>query len=330
MALAGEPDTSGIRYLDKAFGDKLSDPLAMSYLGAALGRIGDEARANKMFERAYEALGQQDGYNYYSSPERNAAALLAIAGQSLNDDIAEKVLLGLTDLDPSTTSPQEKSYIVRAMAGLGTTSGEVNIATKNVVLENKAVSLLGTDLVRSPTLENKGDAKAYVTLDVTSTPMKAPKSVSTGFTVEKTLYTPKGTKISKAALKRGDRAIILVTAKSKFTADSMIVMADLLPAGLEIETLLTPTDAGDEGAFGFLGELSDFDMQEARDDRFIASDRRTRYDRDGNTFRAAYVVRAVTAGSFAFPGAVVEDMYRPARVGTSEYGQLDITQSGDL
>jgi uncharacterized protein YfaS (alpha-2-macroglobulin family) len=330
MALAGEADASGIRYLNKAFGEKIEDPMAMSYLGAALVRIGDEASADKMFARAYDELGAQDRYNYYSSAERDAAALLAIGGTNLDDDIAEKVLLGLIDLDPSKTSPQEKSYIVRAMSKLGATSGDVDVKTKNLKLENKTASLLGTDVARSPSLENTGDAKAYVTLDVTSTPMTPPETISTGFTVTKALYTTKGTEIGTKGLKRGDRAIVLVTAKSKFTADSMIVLADLLPAGLEIETLLTPSDAGKEGAFGFLGELSDFDMQEARDDRFIASDRRTRYDREGNTFRAAYVVRAVTAGSFAFPGAVFEDMYRPARVGTSDYGQLDITDSGAL
>ncbi|GGX59097.1 alpha-2-macroglobulin [Litorimonas cladophorae] len=330
MALAGEADASGIRYLDKAFGDKLTDPLAMSYLGAALERIGDEARADKMFARAYAALGEQDSYNYYSSAERDAAALLAIGGSSLDDEITEKVLLGLIDLDPTKTSTQEKSYIVRAMSKLNANSGEVKVETKNLTLENKATSFLGTDLVRSPSVKNTGDAKAFVTLDITSTPETATETVSAGFAVTKTLYTPKGTEISPSGLKKGDRAIVLVTAKSKFTADSMVVIADLLPAGLEIETLLSPSDAGKEGAFAFLGELSDFDMQEARDDRFIASDRRTRYDREGSTFRAAYVVRAVTTGSFAFPGAVVEDMYRPARVGTSEYGQLDITDSGAL
>lgn len=330
MALADEADTSGIRYLDKAFGDKMSNPLAMSYLGAALARIGDEGRANAMFERAYGALGNKSRYNYYSSPERDAAALLAIGGDKLESSISEKLLIGLSDLDPAARSPQEKSYIIRAMARLDAGSDNVKVTAKNLDLNNRAASLLGTDLAESPSVKNTGSERAYVTLDVTSTPFDAPDNLSTGFTVTKTLYTMKGVKTPMTSMTRGDRAVILVEATSKFTADSMVVLADLLPAGLEIETVLNPSDAGKEGAFRFLGELSDFDMQEARDDRFIASDRRTRWDRDRNTFRAAYVVRAVTAGSFAFPGAVVEDMYRPARVGTSEYTHLDITPSGDF
>lgn len=330
MALAGEADSSGIRYLEKAFGDKLSDPIAMSYLGAALGRIGDEARANGMFKRAHDALGKQDRYNYYSSPERNAAALLAIGGERLEDTISEQILVGLSDLDPASTSPQEKSYIIRAMSQLGGRNDDVSVKTKNLNLVERSARLLGTDLKETSSIRNTGKARAYATIDVTSTPVDAPEILSTGFTVKKTMFSINGEGVSAAGIKRGKRAIVLVEARSKFTADSMIVIADLLPAGLEIETLLTPSDTDEEGAFAFLGELSDFDMQEARDDRFIASDRRTRYDREGNKFRAAYIVRAVTEGSFAFPGAVIEDMYRPARVGTSGYGQLDITPSGAL
>jgi len=69
-------------------------------------------------------------------------------------------------------------------------------------------------------------------------------------------------------------------------------------------------------------------MQEARDDRFIASDRRSYYRREDRRFSAAYIVRAVTEGNYAFPGAVIEDMYRPANVATSEHGILDILPSG--
>ncbi len=330
VALAGEADTSGIRYLNKTFGDRISDPISLAYLGAALAKIGDEASAKAVFKRAADSLDvKTEHYNYYSSPERNAAALLAIGGNNLDAEVSEKILLGLAELEPSRTNTQEKSYIIRAMAQLSSGEGDVSVKTKNLSLEKGAANLLGTDIASKPSIENTGDARAYITIDVTSTPTQAPEAISSGFTVEKHLYTMKGKAIS-TEIKRGDRAIILVTAKSTYRSNRMVVLADLLPAGLEIETVLTPADTGSEGAYGFLGELSKFDMQEARDDRFIASGRRSRYDRKGNVFKAAYVVRAVTAGTFTFPGAVVEDMYRPARVGTSEYGQLEISPSGDF
>ena len=47
-------------------------------------------------------------------------------------------------------------------------------------------------------------------------------------------------------------------------------------------------------------------MQEARDDRFVAS-----MDLPGQeTFTFAYVARAVTPGDFLLPGAEARDMYR--------------------
>jgi uncharacterized protein YfaS (alpha-2-macroglobulin family) len=330
LALADKPDASGVRYLDKAFGDKLSDPLSLSYLGAAVARIGDEARAAVNYERAYDRIGDDRKYNYYSSPERNAAALLAIGGETLTDDIREKILTTLSGLEAENTSTQEKSYIVRAMANLGTSQEKVSANAEGFKLSDNAASFLGTALDKSMSIENTGRSRAYLTLDLTSTPIQSPEILSSGFSIEKSVYSMSGKALSSESLKKGDRAIIFIEAKAKFTADKMVVLADLLPAGLEIETVLTRSDTDGSGRFSFLKTLSEFDMQEARDDRFIASDRRTRWDRDDNTFRAAYIVRAVTTGSFTFPGAVIEDMYRPARVATTEHKTLQITPSGDF
>ena len=330
LALADKPDASGIRYLDKAFGDKLSDPLSLSYLGAALARIGDDARAAVNYNRAYDRIGEEKTFNYYSSPERNSAALLAIGGETLKDDIREKILITLSGLEAEYTSTQEKSYIVRAMANLGASQEKVTASAKGLTLLDNSASFLGTDLSSTMSVKNTSISRAYLTLDVTSTPTDIPEILSSGFSISKSLYSLSGETLSSDTMKKGERAIVFIEAKAKFTADKMVVLADLLPAGFEIETVLTDADASGEGRFSFLKSLSDFDMQEARDDRFIASDRRTRWDRDDNNFRAAYIVRAVTAGTFTFPGAVIEDMYRPTRVATTQHKTLQITPSGDF
>jgi uncharacterized protein YfaS (alpha-2-macroglobulin family) len=38
----------------------------------------------------------------------------------------------------------------------------------------------------------------------------------------------------------------------------------------------------------------------------------------------AYIVRAVTPGSFVHPAATVEDMYRPTRYARTSAGKLEI------
>jgi uncharacterized protein YfaS (alpha-2-macroglobulin family) len=100
------------------------------------------------------------------------------------------------------------------------------------------------------------------------------------------------------------------------------VLVDLLPAGLEIESLLTPMDGAGtnydgqarRGPFAWIGEITYTDVAESRDDRYVAS-----ADLRGQ-FRYAYIARAVTPGNYTMPAAQVEDMYRPgvmARTGTS-------------
>lgn len=99
----------------------------------------------------------------------------------------------------------------------------------------------------------------------------------------------------------------------------MLVIDDALPAGFEVETVLGPDDARD-GPFKFLGELSSPNVQEARDDRYVAS-----MNLPGNDkFAVAYVARAVTPGSFFLPGAEVKDMYHPTISGRSGPGRLTI------
>ncbi len=94
-----------------------------------------------------------------------------------------------------------------------------------------------------------------------------------------------------------------------------LVVADLLPAGFEIEAVLRPEDAGPSGPYSFLGELGYLDIAEARDDRFVAS-----VDLfDQRRVTMAYMVRVVTPGQFTMPGVVAEHMYRPdtfARTGS--------------
>ena len=83
-----------------------------------------------------------------------------------------------------------------------------------------------------------------------------------------------------------------------------------MPAGFEIEAVLTPEDGAQEGTSGpykWIGPISWTKVAEARDDRYVAAI--DLYDR--KPFTLAYLVRAVTPGDYVFPGAVIEVMYRP-------------------
>ena len=46
---------------------------------------------------------------------------------------------------------------------------------------------------------------------------------------------------------------------------------------------------------------------------------------DASIFTVAYVVRAVSPGSYVQPQAFVEDMYRPDRFGRTGTGTIEVT-----
>jgi uncharacterized protein YfaS (alpha-2-macroglobulin family) len=111
-------------------------------------------------------------------------------------------------------------------------------------------------------------------------------------------------------MRQGARMIVLVQGRSQQNRTTQLVVDDALPAGWEIESVLSEEDAGDKGAFKFLGKLSDTRVREARDDRFVGA---MALPGDSD-FAFAYVVRAVTPGDFLLPGVEVRDMYRPTVV----------------
>ena len=125
--------------------------------------------------------------------------------------------------------------------------------------------------------------------------------------VDKTILNTRGEAVDLASVVQGDRLVVSLTLIPERQAMASYVIADLLPAGFEIEGVLTAEDGAPNGPYAFLGELSYPQIAEARDDRFVAAIE----SRRGRSERFAYVVRAVTAGEFAMPGVVAEDMYMP-------------------
>ena len=100
-----------------------------------------------------------------------------------------------------------------------------------------------------------------------------------------------------------------------------IVLADYLPAGFEIDNPHL-VSSGDTGTLSWITDAAEPVHSEFRDDRFTAA-----FDRAQNSkpvFTVAYVVRAVSPGSYVLPQAFVEDMYRPDRFGRTATGKLEI------
>lgn len=95
---------------------------------------------------------------------------------------------------------------------------------------------------------------------------------------------------------------------------------DPLPAGLEIDNpnLL---QSGDIRALDWLATAYP-QHTEFRSDRFLAA-----VDwRNDASFDLAYIVRAVSPGSYHHPAASVEDMYRPQYRAITATGRMRVTE----
>ena len=157
----------------------------------------------------------------------------------------------------------------------------------------------------------------------------SPPAAASKLKVDKSFYTLTGGRVDLARVKQGDQLVVKLTVSPEERRLNPVIVADLLPAGFEIETVLRPADGrqeyGQSGAFAYLGDLANVQTAQAQDDRYVAA-----VDVFSNSVTMAYVVRAVTPGDFAIPGVVAEDMYRPAVFARSKAGRVTIApaQSG--
>jgi uncharacterized protein YfaS (alpha-2-macroglobulin family) len=317
---------SDLLYLDRRFGERIESSIAQSHLGFALAAIGETNRAQAAFTRAADRMNKS-GRTYYDSDVRNAAALVALS-ENLPDAALTSAMLTLQVDQPENLNTHEKSWVLRALAGRRS-SGVPFSGNSDWTVSGSAASRSVSFEAGALTLSNTENAPVWVQVSVTGRSSGVTPARSQGASLAKAIFDMDGNPVSTGAVARGERFVVLLDAEARSRDSAMWVVADLLPAGFEIETILTPDDAGDSGPFAWLGNLSNVDMSEARDDRFIASWRTaSRYG--DSTRRVAYVVRAVTQGDFTLPGAHLEDMYRPNRMATTASGRISVTPQPTL
>ncbi|TGY90577.1 alpha-2-macroglobulin family protein [Marinicauda algicola] len=322
LARAGEADRSRLRYLHDELLMEIESPLARAHIGGALAAIGDTARALSAFEAAVEALGYENRGDWYQSPRRDMAGVLALAAEAGFDDIAT----GLADRvsrnlpEPARLTTQEKAFLILAARGLAGGYEAVPVNYSGQADDPSVVAFMSGEVADAGTFTNTGERPIWRTSLATGAPAQAPEPASSGLTARKRYADRNGNAVDLSRVAQGDRIVVAIELQSRGQDSHPIVVADLLPAGFEIEAILTPADAGKSGPYAWLGELATTKIDEARDDRFVAALDIT----DDEVHRLAYIVRAVTPGEFAYPGVVAEDMYDPAVFARSAPGRVTV------
>lgn len=318
LARAGRADVSRLRYVHDEELARMPGPLAKAHVGAALAYAGDQARAIDAFAKAEEALGYDNRGDYYQTPRRDLAGLLALAAEAADGERVERLSQRVAeDLpDPDRLSTQEKAFLLLAAHALLGGDEGVKVEATGAAAEGPAGLRYRLDeagVAGEATFVNQGSGAVWRTTVARGAPVAAPPKAAEGLVVQKSLRTPDGRAVDPGSINQGDRLVVTLTLTPKERRLLPMIVADLLPAGFEIEATLRPEDAGDGGLYAWIGDLGAAKVQEARDDRYVAA-----VDLRGETVKLAYVVRAVTAGRFSAPGVVAEDMYRPDIFARSE------------
>ena len=323
MAKAGKGDLARLRWWHDVQMKDEQQPIAKAYVAAGLARMGDNARARSAMRQAVASLGYRDELDWYQSTLRDAAVLTALAAESGMMDVARQMQGRLENSvkDPDAMNTQEQAALLHAANALIQASGPISIQATGVnpLPPAGGAPRWAVGKLADARFVNTGKGVLWRTVSVRGTPVSAPPASASGLSVGKRLLSMSGAAIDPATIRQGDRIVVLVSGRSMQARSVALVVDDALPAGFEIETTLGADDA-QNGPFKFLGELSAADVQESRDDRFIAA-----LDLEGDKpFALAYVARAVTPGSFFLPGAVAKDMYRPAIVARSDASRATI------
>ncbi|HYF22899.1 MAG TPA: alpha-2-macroglobulin [Caulobacteraceae bacterium] len=310
LAKAGRGDLARLRWWHDVQFKNEPSPLAKAQIGAGLAMMGDRARAKSAFRQAVRSLGHRESEDWYQSPLRDLAGVIALAHQAGETDLARELQKRLDGAvkDPDQLNTQEQARLLQAAHFMLKAVGPLRVEASGVtpLVGSAGSQRWSVGKLAQARFVNRGAGGLWRTVTVRGAPAQEPGSAAQGLSASKSFFTLQGGSVDPSALRQGDRVVIRVAGRSGQARTVPLVIDDALPAGFEIETVLNPEDAQD-GAFKFLGELSAVDVQEMRDDRYVAA-----MDLGGNQpYAVAYVARAVTPGDFYLPGAEVRDLYRP-------------------
>jgi len=334
LARAGRAAIGDLRYYLEARLGAFGSPLAKAQLGAALALYGDRTRAATAFEAGVEGLnvpGDRRRYRSdYGSQLRDTAAVLALAAEFTPAGVDIPALAAeLTRQRDRTryTSTQEDAWTLVAAAALARETGDGSVTLDGERLTGSVYRRYDQEHFDAAdvTIVNNGNQPTEMKVSVTGIPAVPPAASSQGFTITRDYYLPDGTLFDPRVdqVRQNDRFVVVLTMTATALGSGQYVVADPLPAGFEIEN-------PDLAAGAVVSELSWLvaDMPthvEARTDSYVAA---FRYVSDTSSFSTAYMVRAVSPGTFVLPGATIEDMYRPELRANTDAGSVQIIATG--
>lgn len=331
LARNGRPVAGDLRYLADTKLAAFRTPISRAQLAAALGLLGDMARAQAVFASAVELLrATRDGptaRSDYGTRLRDGAALIALASETGSPRALVTPVARVVSDERATrtyTSTQENAWMILAAEALNRDTGAISVTVDGAAQPGSFYRTY-----RAPTLErgavrigNAGAGPAELVVSVSGSPIGPEPAASRGYSIERKYYKLDGAETDLSRVRQGDRFVAVLTVTEPQALYARVLLVDRLPAGLEIDNPRL-VDSETIGALDWLQTEVTPTHAEYRDDRFVAA-----FDRSAQqpaTWQVAYTVRAVAPGRYVHPAAIVEDMYRPDRFGRTGFGSVEVT-----
>lgn len=318
-----------LRYYADTAAAAFDTPMSAALLGSALAAYGDQPRADRMFRQAMiqiaHDMAQPENPVWradYGTRIRDEAAVLALAAEAGSTAVDRAALVG--DVARAHADAAAKGNLPTTQEALWTVLAANGLSAKppQVTVNGTAMPAAVTPLLTPATdvLANAGSAAVDLRLTAMGQSAETPKAFGQGYQITRSYYDLDGKPVDPAQVARGTRMAVVIEVKPTGAGGGQLVVSSPLPAGFEIDNpnLLR---AGDVSSLDWLQGETEPDMVQFLQDRFNAS---IRWESD-QPFRMAYLVRAVTPGSFRHPAASVEDMYRPARRAWTDGGTVTVT-----
>lgn len=324
LARVGRAAIGDLRYYADAKAEAFATPLALAQLGQALAFAGEQQRADALFRQAEARLWREGEPGWrvdFGSDLRDAAGLLALATEagSRAVDLDSLVARIAADRPIGQRSTQENTWTLLAARALADAAATAGITVDGAPAGGPVLRLaLPGDA--AVVVENRGTEPVDTVLTVFGVPIEAPPAGGSGYRIAREWFTLEGERVAPDTVARGARLVAVVTVTPERPDGGRLIVSDPLPAGFEIDNpnLLA---GGQTGELAWLAADDVATHTEFRTDRFVAA---VDWREDG-PFRLAYVLRAVTPGTYRHPAASVEDMYRPAFRARGETGRVTVT-----
>ena len=312
LAREGAANMGDLRYYADVKGEDFGSPLASAQLGAALAMYGDQTRADAMFAIAGRQLVKRYGNGEertfradYGTGLRDTAGVLSLAVEAGSNAIDRQTLVSRVISRDGPMSTQESAWTLLAAKALIDDPAMASISLNGAPVDGPFVRSTDAMTFTPMAIRNEGTETTDITLTTIGVPTDPVEAGGYGYSIERAYYTTDGDAVDPAQVAQGTRLVTVLTVQPFEKTGARLMVDDPLPAGFEIDNP-NLIRSGDIRALDWLKPVEGT-HSEFRSDRFLtaidwASDK---------PFQLAYIVRAITPGTYHHPAATVEDMYRP-------------------